>query len=72
MAVENIINFFNALDSNEALNYEFSAIPACDTFKEQLVKLASKYHYEFTLEELNEVAEAAKRLRDGEEAKDAE
>ena len=42
MAVENIINFFNALDTNEALNYEFSAIPACDTFKEQLVKLASK------------------------------
>lgn len=72
MAVENIINFFNALDTNEALNEEFAAIPASDAFKEQLIELAAKYHYEFTMAELDEVCEAAKRLRDGEEAAKAE
>lgn len=65
MSIEAINDFFKSFDSNQNLTDEFEKLTPGDDYKQQVVELAKKYNFEFTLEELNDVIAAAKRLKDG-------
>lgn len=64
MSHEAINDFFKHLDENAALSSEFDKITGGDTYKDQLLALAKKYGYDFTMEELDHVIAEAKRIKD--------
>lgn len=69
MSIGAIQDFFKDLDKNEEISKELDAIQPSDNYKEAIVELANKHGYEFTLEELLDVVETAKKIQEGEAAK---
>ncbi len=63
MSVEALNDFFKGLDSNEDMSKEFDGLSQ-DNYKDNVVALAKKYGYEFTVDELDQVIEAAKLLKE--------
>lgn len=66
MSFEAVNDFFKSFDTNQNLTDEFEKLIPGDDYKQQVVELAKKYDFEFTLDELNDVIAAAKRLKEGE------
>lgn len=66
MSFEAISALFDNLDNNEELSKEFETIKSDEDFKTNLVALGAKFGYEFTLEELEQVAATAKKIQEGE------
>lgn len=68
MSIAAINDFFNALDKNEELTQAFEALEPGDNYKQNVIDLAAKFDYIFTLEELNTVIAAALRIKENESA----
>lgn len=65
MSFEAISALFDNLDNNAELAKEFESIKSDDNFKANLVALGAKFGYEFTLDELEQVAATAKKIQEG-------
>lgn len=63
MSIAAINDFFKALDTNENLSKEFEALNPDENYKQNIIKLANKFNYVFTLEELETVVNAANNLK---------
>ncbi|MCK0527268.1 MULTISPECIES: Nif11 family protein [unclassified Anaerobiospirillum] len=68
MSIQAINDLFTSLDKNEELTKEFESIRADDKFRENLVALGKKHGFEFTLQELEDVAACARAIQQGEKA----
>lgn len=66
MSIAAINDFFKSLDTNETLAKEFEALPTDAAYKQSVIDLAKKYNFEFTLDELQTVINAAKHIKETE------